>query len=200
MLKTKDILDEKNKILRTVSEEVTFPLSDDDLKTIDEMIEYLTNSQIESLAEKYDLRPGMGLAAIQLGIPKRYLTIVHEVDEQEFDNYIVINPKIVSTSQEKIYVEDGEGCLSVNRDVEGHVPRYARVTIHGFDTDGNEISIRAREELSIAFQPKPHTKTKQRNQSQINLLRMLFATLSKASWRFTSLKIIKRQKSFQIRF
>ena len=73
MLKTKDILDEKNKILRTVSEEVTFPLSDDDLKTIDEMIEYLTNSQIESLAEKYDLRPGMGLAAIQLGIPKRYL-------------------------------------------------------------------------------------------------------------------------------
>lgn len=152
MLKTKDILDEKNKILRTVSEEVTFPLSDEDLKTIDEMIEYLTNSQIESLAEKYDLRPGMGLAAIQLGIPKRYLTIVHEVDDQEFDNYIVINPKIVSTSSEKIYVEDGEGCLSVNRETEGIVPRYARVTVEGYDVNGNKISIRAREELAIAFQ------------------------------------------------
>ena len=152
MLKTKDILDEKNKILRTVSKEVTFPLSDEDLKTIDDMIEYLTNSQIESLAEKYDLRPGMGLAAIQLGIPKRYLTIVHEVDEQEFDNYIVINPKIVSTSSEKIYVEDGEGCLSVNRETEGIVPRYARVTVEGYDINGNKISIRAREELAIAFQ------------------------------------------------
>ena len=152
MLKTKDIVDEKNKILRTVSKEVVFPLSDDDLKTIDEMIEYLTNSQIESLAEKYDLRPGMGLAAIQLGIPKRYLTIVHEVDEGEFDNYIVINPKIVSTSQEKIYVEDGEGCLSVNRETEGIVPRFARVTVEGYDVNGNKISIRAREELAIAFQ------------------------------------------------
>ena len=152
MLKTKDILDEKNRILRTVSSEVIFPLSDEDLKTIDEMIEYLTNSQIESLAEKYDLRPGMGLAAIQLGIPKRYLTIVHEVDEGEFDNYIVINPKIVSTSQEKIYVEDGEGCLSVNRETEGIVPRYARITVEGYDINGNKISIRAREELSIAFQ------------------------------------------------
>ena len=152
MLKTKDILDEKNRILRTVSSEVIFPLSDEDLKTIDEMIEYLTNSQIESLAEKYDLRPGMGLAAIQLGIPKRYLTIVHEVDEGEFDNYIVINPKIVSTSQEKIYVEDGEGCLSVNRETEGIVPRYDRITVEGYDINGNKISIRAREELSIAFQ------------------------------------------------
>jgi len=152
MLKTNDILDEKNKILRKKSEEVIFPLSDDDLKTIDEMIEYLTNSQIESLAEKYDLRPGMGLAAIQLGIPKRYLTIVHEVDEGEFDNYVVVNPKIISTSQEKIYVEDGEGCLSVNRETEGIVPRYARVTVEGYDVNGNKISIRAREELAIAFQ------------------------------------------------
>jgi len=152
MLKTKDILDEKNKILRTVSKEVEFPLNEEDIKTIDEMIEYLTNSQIEPLAEKYNLRPGMGLAAIQLGIPKRYLTIVHEVDEGEFDNYVVINPKIVSFSSEKIYVEDGEGCLSVNRETEGIVPRHARITVEGYDINGNKISIRAREELSIAFQ------------------------------------------------
>jgi len=49
MLKNKDILDEKNKKLRQVSKEVTFPLSEEDKKTIDLMIEYLTNSQIEEL-------------------------------------------------------------------------------------------------------------------------------------------------------
>ena len=78
MLKNKDILDEKNKILRTKSKDVTFPLTKKDKQTIDLMIEYLTNSQIEELAEKYDLRPGMGMAAIQLGIPKRYFTVVFE--------------------------------------------------------------------------------------------------------------------------
>lgn len=152
MLKTKDILDEKNKILRSISKEVTFPLNQDDLKTIDLMVEYLTNSQIDNLAKKYDLRPGMGLTPVQLGIPKRYITIVHEIDDEAFDTYIIINPKIVSTSSEKIYVEDGEGCLSVNRDVEGIIPRYARVTIEGYDTNGTKIIIRAREELAIAFQ------------------------------------------------
>lgn len=151
MLRTKDILDEKNKILHQKSEEVTFPLSSEDRKTIDEMIEYLTNSQIEELAKKYDLRPGMGMAAVQLGIPKRYLTIVYEV-ENGFETYVVINPKIVSNSAEMIYVEDGEGCLSVNREVDGIVPRYARVTVEGYDMDGNPIRIRAREELAIAFQ------------------------------------------------
>ena len=152
MLKTKDILDEKCKILRTVSKEVEFPLTKKDKETINEMVEYLTNSQIEELAEKYFLRPGMGMAAIQLGIPKRYITIVYEKDEKEFDTYIVVNPKITSNSIEKIYVEEGEGCLSVNRDVEGIVPRYARVTVEGFDIDGNPIKIRAKEELAIAFQ------------------------------------------------
>lgn len=152
MLKTKDILDEKDKRLRLVSKEVTFPLSKEDKKAINEMVEYLTNSQIERLAEKYDLRPGMGMAAIQLGIPKRYLVIVHEIDEEEFDTYIICNPKIISNSTEKIYVEMGEGCLSVNREVEGIVPRYARVSVEGYDTKGNKIRIRAKEELAIAFQ------------------------------------------------
>lgn len=152
MLKTKNILDEKNKILRQVSKDVVFPLTKEDKDTIKEMIEYLTNSQIEERAIKYDLRPGMGMAAIQVGIPKRYITIVHEVEEGVFDTYVVINPKIVSNSIEKIYVDMGEGCLSVNREVEGIIPRYARVTVEGFDELGNKIQIRAREELAIAFQ------------------------------------------------
>lgn len=152
MLRTKDIVDEKNKILRTISKEVIFPLEKKDKETINLMIEYLTNSQIEELADKYGLRPGMGMAAIQLGIPKRYITIVHEVEEGKFNTYILINPKIVSTSIEKIYVEEGEGCLSVNRETIGIVPRFARITVEGYDIDGNKIKIRAKEELAIAFQ------------------------------------------------
>ena len=152
MLKTKDIIDEKDKRLREISKEVELPLSDEDRKHIDEMIEYLTNSQIEELAEKYDLRPGMGLSAIQLGIPKRYFVVVNEYDEGKFENYIIINPKIVSNSMEKIYVELGEGCLSVNREIDGIVPRYARVTVEGYDEKGNKIRVRAREEVAIAFQ------------------------------------------------
>ena len=148
----KDILYEKDKRLRIVSKEVEFPLSKEDKKNIDDMIEYLTNSQIEELSEKYNLRPGMGLSAIQIGVNKRYFVVVDEYEEGKFDNYIIINPKIVSNSMEKIYVEMGEGCLSVNREVDGIVPRYARVTLEGYDTEGRKIRIRGREELAIAFQ------------------------------------------------
>ena len=153
MLKNKDILDEKDKRLRQMSKEVTFPLDEKDKKTIELMIEYLTNSQIEELEKKYNLRPGMGMAAIQLGIPKRYFVVVHEQEIKEtFKNYVIINPKIVSQSEEIIYVEEGEGCLSVNREVEGIVPRNARITIEGYDKEEKKIKIRAREELAIAFQ------------------------------------------------
>ena len=55
MLRNKDILDEKNKLLRQTSKEVTFPMEQDDLVAIDKMIEYLKNSQIEEIAEKYNL-------------------------------------------------------------------------------------------------------------------------------------------------
>ncbi|MDO4963151.1 MAG: peptide deformylase, partial [bacterium] len=108
--------------------------------------------QIEEYEKKYELRPGMGLAFPQLGINERIIVIVYEYDEGKFENYVVINPKIISTSNEMIAAEAGEGCLSVNREVEGHVLRNARVTIEGFDVDGKKIKIRAREELAIAFQ------------------------------------------------
>lgn len=147
-----DILDEKEKILHEKSYEVTFPLTKEDKDTIKDIIELLTNSQIPELAGKYCLRPGMGLAAIQLGIKKRYFVVVHEYDEGKFDNYVLINPKIVSSSQEMIYVGEGEGCLSINRETQGIVPRCARVTLEAYDEDGNKIRVRGREELAIAFQ------------------------------------------------
>ena len=152
MFKKLDILDEKDKRLRMISKEVTFPLSKEDKKTIQRIIDHLTYSQSEEYEKKYDLRPGTGLAFVQLGILKRIIVIVDEVGEEKFDNYVVINPTIVSHSEEMIAADVGEGCLSVNREVEGHVPRYARVTVEGYDEEGNKIRIRAREELSIAFQ------------------------------------------------
>ena len=152
MFKKLNILDEKDKHLRKISTEVVEPLSKEEKELIQRMIDHLTYSQIEKYAQKYDLRPGMGLAFPQVGINKRVIVIVHEVKEGTFDNYVVINPKIVSNSSEIIAAEAGEGCLSVNREVEGHVPRYARVTVEGEDIDGNKIRVRAREELSIAFQ------------------------------------------------
>ena len=105
MLLMKDILDEKDKRLREVSKEVQFPLSDEKKKIINDMVEFLTNSQIPELAEKYDLRPGMGLAAIQIGIPERFFVVVNEYDEGQFETYVIINPKIISNSEERIYVE-----------------------------------------------------------------------------------------------
>lgn len=152
MLKTNDILDEKEKILHEKSVDVVFPLTKEDKKTIQDIIEMLTNSQIPELAEKYDLRPGMGLAAVQLGIKKRYFVVVHEYEEGKFNNYVLINPKIISSSEEMIYVGEGEGCLSVNRETEGIVLRHARVTIEAYDEEGKKIKVRGREELAIAFQ------------------------------------------------
>ena len=152
MLRVKDILDESDKRLRMVSKDVVFPLTKKDRETIDLMLEYLHDSQNEELAQKYSLRPGMGLAAIQVGVNKRYFVVTDDLGEGNFDDYILINPKIISNSVEKIYVEAGEGCISVNRPVEGIVPRYARVTMEAYDMEGKKIHIRAREELAIAMQ------------------------------------------------
>lgn len=128
------------------------PLSKKEIKLIEQAITELTYSQIEEYAEQYNLRPGMGLAFPQLGINKRVIIIVHEVEDGIFDEYVFVNPKIVSYSEEMIAADVGEGCLSVNREVDGHVPRHARVTVEGYDIDGNKIKVRAREELAIAFQ------------------------------------------------
>ena len=152
MFKKLNILDEKDPHLRKVSVDASIPVSKEYKKIIEQIIQELTYSQIEEYEKKYELRPGMGLAFPQLGINERIIVIVHEYEDGKFKNYVVINPKITSYSDEMIAAETGEGCLSVNRDVEGHIPRYARVTVEGYDEDGKKVKYRAREELSIAFQ------------------------------------------------
>lgn len=151
-MKQEDILDEKNNILRKKSKDVTFPLDDKTKKLINDMRIYLELSQDEDYAEENNIRPGMGLAFIQLGIDKRIFVISYKNDDDTFTEYEIINPKILSCSEELIYVEEGEGCLSVNRDVEGIVPRHARITIEYNDIDGKKCECRVREEMAVAFQ------------------------------------------------
>ena len=152
MLKLCDILDEKEKVLHEVSTEATFPLDKKYFELIDEAYNYLRLSQDEEYASKNDIRAGMGLAAVQLGVLKRFFVISYKKDDGTFEEYRVINPEIVSNSEELIYVEEGEGCLSVNRYVEGIVPRYARITVKYYDEEGREYIKRVREEIAVAFQ------------------------------------------------
>ena len=146
------ILDEKNKLLHKKSSEITFPMDESEKKLLYDMLTYLEMSQIDEYTKKYNLRPGMGLAFVQVGVPKRAFVICSENDNKTFDKYIIINPQIVSMSEEMIYVGEGEGCLSVNREVDGIVPRHARITVNAFDENGKEFTIRVREDLAVAFQ------------------------------------------------
>lgn len=152
MLNRINILDEKDPLLHKKSEEVTFPLIDEDKLLIKDAIEYLRLSQDEEEAEKLNLRAGMGLAFSQLGKLKRIFVISYKTEEGDFIEYTVINPKIISYSNELVYVEEGEGCLSVNREIEGIIGRHARITVGFYDEDGNYKEERVREEIAVAFQ------------------------------------------------
>ena len=146
------ILDEKDKLLHKKSKEITFPMDEEDKQKLHDMLTYLEMSQIEEYSEKYNLRPGMGLAFVQVGVAKRAFVICNEKDDGTFEKYIIINPEIISVSEEMIYVGEGEGCLSVNREVEGIVPRHARITVKAYDENGKEFTMRVREDIAVAFQ------------------------------------------------
>lgn len=53
-------------------------------------------------------------------------------------SFVAINPKIVSHSVENTYLSAGEGCLSVDRNIPGYVPRHARITVKFKTIDGEE--------------------------------------------------------------
>ena len=44
----------------------------------------------------------------------------------------MVNPKIISHSVKKTYIPGGEGCLSVDREVEGITPRHKKITLKGY--------------------------------------------------------------------
>jgi len=152
MLTMKDIVREGHPSLRTVADEVSLPPTDEDKKLLEDMMTFLKNSQDEETCTKYNLRPGVGLSAPQLAVNKRIIA-VHFVDNKgKLYSYGLFNPKIISHSVEKAYLSVGEGCLSVDRPVEGYVPRYARITVKATDSDGNELKLRLRDYAAIVFQ------------------------------------------------
>ena len=158
MLLMKDIIDYTNELIRTKSKEVELPLSQENYDLLMKMHEFLVASQDEELSEKYDLRPAVGIAAIQLGIPKR-MCAIHVLDYDEEGNvikstdYALANPKIVSYTQKQSYLKTGEACLSVLEDVQGYVPRHAKVTIEGYDAlSKKNVKIVARGFLSVCLQ------------------------------------------------
>ncbi|GKV66049.1 MULTISPECIES: peptide deformylase [Sporosarcina] len=152
MILMNDIIREGHPALRAKAKEMTFPLSTEDRQLCDDLLEYIVNSQDDELCEKYNLRSGIGLAAPQVNASKRVFALHIPDEEPPLTNFIAINPKIISHSVEKTYLSSGEGCLSVDREVEGYVPRYSRITIKAFDKEGNPIKKRLKGLPAIAFQ------------------------------------------------
>ena len=152
MITMKDIIREGHPVLRKVAKEVAIPLSKEDHQTLTLMTEFLENSQNPELSEKYGLRPGVGLAAPQINVAKRMIAVRVEDDKGNEFYHSLVNPKIISHSVEQTYLSSGEGCLSVDREVPGIVPRYARVTVKGFDINGNEVKVRLKGLPAVVFQ------------------------------------------------
>ncbi len=129
MLLMKDIIREGNPLLKQKSADVKLPLSKEDEQTLIDMIEYIDNSIDEEIATKYDLRAAVGIAAPQIGILKKMFVIYLTDEEGQEHFYPLVNPKIVSYSDELIYLPGGEGCLSVDREVNGLIHRYRRISV-----------------------------------------------------------------------
>ncbi|SDJ04620.1 peptide deformylase [Salimicrobium halophilum] len=152
MITMEDIVREGHPALRKKAEEVELPATEEERHTLSEMLQFIKNSQDEEVCDRYGLRPGVGLAAPQIDVNKRMLA-VHFTDLKEKEySYGLFNPKIVSHSVEMTYLSTGEGCLSVDREVPGYVPRYRRITIKATDLEGEEVKLRLKDFAAIVFQ------------------------------------------------
>ena len=148
----KDIVREGDPILNQATKEVSLPPSEEDKETLISMMNFLKNSQDSNLAKKYNLRPGVGLSANQIGLNKRMFTAFLTDEKGKEHEYAIINPKIISHSVSMIYLPQGEGCLSVDRDIKGFVPRYERIKVKGINLTGEEVLLKVSGYSSIVVQ------------------------------------------------
>ena len=102
----------------------------------------------DMLETMYDA-PGVGLAAIQIGVPKRIVTIDTSKDENDRQPQVFLNPEIVWSSEEKRVYD--EGCLSIP-EYYGEVERPDRVRVRFRDLDGTEREIEADGLLATCIQ------------------------------------------------
>jgi len=122
--------------LRLVSEPV---------KAVDAEIRALVDDMFETMYAA----PGIGLAAIQVGVPRRVVTIDLAKKEEPPQPLVFINPEIVSAAEEKSVYE--EGCLSIPEYYE-EVTRPVAVKVKFLDRDGKAQEIDASGLLATCLQ------------------------------------------------
>jgi len=132
----RDILIIPDKRLRLVSEPV---------KKIDKEVRTLVEDMFETMYEA----PGIGLAAIQIGVPRRIVTMDLAKKDEDKEQRVFINPEIVWSSDEHNVHE--EGCLSIPEFYE-EVERPAQVRVKYLDLDGKEQEIEAGGLLATCLQ------------------------------------------------
>jgi peptide deformylase len=91
--------------------------------------------------------PGIGLAAPQVNVGKRVITIDLSVGENPADLIVLINPEFLETEGEEV---NEEGCLSVPG-IHENVKRPARVRVKGLDLKGKEKVLDATGQLARVF-------------------------------------------------
>lgn len=117
----------------------------DPIERVDADAQQLADDLLETM---YDA-PGIGLAAIQVGIARRMLVIDCSREEEEDAPLVFINPQIVASSDDRSAYE--EGCLSIP-DYYAEVERPAHVTVDYLDRDGKQRQIEADGLLATCLQ------------------------------------------------
>lgn len=102
---------------------------------------------VADMAETMYDAPGVGLAATQVDVHERVVTI--DVSETQDNLIVFINPEITWASEEKQVYD--EGCLSVPGIYDG-VERPSKVKVRAFDVDGKEFTIDADGLLAVCIQ------------------------------------------------
>ncbi len=115
------------------------------VENIDETIQNL----IKDMASIMYQAPGIGLAAIQVGINKSLLVYDVSPRDEKRSLQVLINPRIIES--EGTTISEDEGCLSVP-DFRANVKRAASVLIEGFDNEEKPLRIEAEGLLAVVLQ------------------------------------------------
>lgn len=127
------IVPDTNSSLRQPSKDVILPLSKENETLLLQMLDYLKKSQDKEYAEKYNIREGVGLAAPQVGHNIKMLVIYYKDGNDKEVTYALINPRIIAESIRLSYIEQGEGCLSVNNEHPGYTYRHYKIIVEAYD-------------------------------------------------------------------
>lgn len=147
------IIKDNDTRIREKSTVVPLPLNKEDEATLLDLLTYVRDSTDPDKIEVENLRPAVGIAAVQIGVLKQMIAIVIQEDEDTAIEYALVNPKIISHSVQNSCLKGGEGCLSVEELHEGYVYRHARITVKGYDLlQDKEVKIRAKGYLAIVLQ------------------------------------------------